>query len=53
MAIETPKFETLQKDGKFEIRKYQEIYHRSVKIESDFKHSLLKGLEYWLITFSG
>ncbi len=43
MAIETPKFETLQKDGKFEIRKYQEYTIASVEIESDFKHALIEG----------
>ena len=43
MAIETPKFETLQKDGKFEIRKYQEYTIASVEIESDFKHALEEG----------
>ena len=43
MAIETPKFETLQKDGKFEIRKYQEYTVASVEIESDFKHALVEG----------
>jgi len=43
MAIETPKFETLQKDGKFEIRKYQEYTIASVEIESDFKHALFEG----------
>ena len=43
MAIETPKFETLQKDGKFEIRKYQEYTIASVEVESDFKHALIEG----------
>ena len=43
MAIETPKFEILQKDGKFEIRKYQEYTIASVEIESDFKHALIEG----------
>jgi len=43
MAIETPKFETLQKDGKFEIRKYLKYTIASVEIESDFKHALVEG----------
>ncbi len=43
MAIETPKFETLLKDGKYEIRKYQEYTIASVEIESDFKHALIEG----------
>ena len=43
MAIETPKFEILQKDGKFEIRKYQAYINASVEIESDYQHALGKG----------
>ena len=43
MTIETPKFEVLQKDGKFEIRKYQEYINASVEIEADFNDALGKG----------
>ena len=43
MAIETPKFEILQKDGKFEIRAYQEYINASVEIESDYQHALGEG----------
>lgn len=43
MAIEAPKYDILQKDGKFEIRKYQEYINASVEIESDFRDALGKG----------
>lgn len=43
MAIETPKYDLIQKDGKFEIRKYQEYINASVEIDSDFRNSLGEG----------
>ena len=43
MAIETPKFEILQRDGKFEIREYQEYISASVEIEADFRRALVEG----------
>jgi hypothetical protein len=45
MAIETPKYEILRTDGKFEIRQYQEYINASIEIESDFKNSLGKGFQ--------
>jgi len=33
MAIETPKFVVLQKDGKFEIRQYEGYLSASVEVE--------------------
>jgi hypothetical protein len=43
MSIETPKFNILQKDGKFEIREYQEYINASVEIESEYKSALNEG----------
>jgi hypothetical protein len=43
MPIETPKYDVLQKDGKFEIRKYQEYVITSVEIDADFRHALSQG----------
>jgi hypothetical protein len=43
VVIETPKYDILQKDGKFEIRKYQGYINASVEIESDFRNALGKG----------
>lgn len=43
MAIETPKYDLLQKNGKFEIRKYQGYINASVEIDSDFRNALSKG----------
>jgi hypothetical protein len=43
MAVETPKFSIVQKDGKFEIREYQEYINASVEIESDFKNAINQG----------
>jgi hypothetical protein len=43
MAIETPRYELLQKDGKYEIREYQEYINASVEINSNFKNALGKG----------
>jgi hypothetical protein len=43
MSIETPKFKIVQKDGKFEIREYQEYINASVEIESDYKSALNEG----------
>jgi hypothetical protein len=43
VAIKTPKFVTLLKDGKFEIREYEEYISASVKIEADFKQALNEG----------
>ena len=43
MSIETPKYDVLQKDGKFEIRNYQAYINASVEVESDFKSALNEG----------
>jgi hypothetical protein len=43
MSIETPKFNIVQKDGKFEIREYQEYINASVEIASDYKSALNEG----------
>jgi hypothetical protein len=43
MSIETPKFNIVQKDGKFEIREYQEYINASVEIESDYKSAVNEG----------
>jgi hypothetical protein len=43
MAIETPKFTLLQKDGKFEIRKYEGYISASVEVEADYNHALGEG----------
>jgi hypothetical protein len=43
VAIETPKYDILQKNGIFEIRKYQGYISASVEIESDFRNALGKG----------
>jgi len=43
MSIETPKFDILQKDGKFEIRKYEEYISASVEIDSDYQRALGVG----------
>ena len=43
MAIEIPKFEILQKDGKFEIRKYQEYINASVEIDSEYQACFGEG----------
>ena len=43
MAIETPKYAVLQKDGKFEIRKYDGYINASVEVESDYNHALGEG----------
>ena len=43
MSIETPKYDVLQKDGKFEIRNYHVYINASVEVESNFKNALNKG----------
>jgi hypothetical protein len=43
MAIETPKFTVLQKDGKFEIRQYEGYLSASVEVEADYNHALGEG----------
>ena len=43
MPIETPKYDVLQKDGKFEIRQYQEHINASVEIDADFRNALNQG----------
>jgi hypothetical protein len=43
MSIETPRFNIVQKDGKFEIREYQEYINASVEIESDYKSAINEG----------
>ena len=43
MPIETPKYDVLQKDGKFEVRKYLEYIIASVETDTDFRHALNQG----------
>jgi hypothetical protein len=43
MSIETPKFNIIRKDGKFEVREYQEYITASVEIESDYKGAINEG----------
>jgi hypothetical protein len=43
MAIESPKYEILHKDNKFEIREYTDYIVAEVDIEGDFGSALQKG----------
>jgi hypothetical protein len=43
MAIESPKYETIQRDNRFEIREYQEYLLAEVYVEGDFGSSLQEG----------
>lgn len=43
MALENPKYTTLQKDGKFEIRKYEGYIMAEVEIEADHDSALRGG----------
>jgi hypothetical protein len=43
MAIETPQYEVLQKDGKNEIRQYHGYIIAAVVVESDFKNAVNSG----------
>jgi len=43
MALETPKYEILQKDGKFEIRQYEGYILAEVEIEADHDSALREG----------
>ena len=43
MAIESPKYQTVYKDKKFEIREYEEYILAEVEIDGDFGSALQKG----------
>ena len=43
MAIESPKYQTVHKDKKFEIREYEEHIVAEVEIDGDFGSALQKG----------
>jgi len=43
MAIESPKYQTIRKDNKFEIREYEEYILAEVEIDGDFGSALQKG----------
>jgi hypothetical protein len=43
MAIESPKYQTVHKDRKFEIREYEEYIVAEVEIDGDFGSALQKG----------
>jgi hypothetical protein len=43
MAVESPRYQTVHKDNKFEIRKYDEYILAEVKIDGDFGAALQKG----------
>ena len=43
MAIESPRYETVRKDNKFEVREYEEYILAEVEIDGDFGSALQKG----------
>ena len=43
MAIESPRYKTVQKDNKFEIREYDDYIVAEVEIDGDFGSALQKG----------
>jgi len=43
MAIESPRYKTVHKDNKFEIREYEEYILAEVEIDGDFSSALQKG----------
>jgi hypothetical protein len=43
MAIESPRYQTVHKDNKFEIREYEEYILAEVEIDGDFSSALQKG----------
>ena len=43
MAIESPRYQTIHKDNKFEIREYEEYILAEVEIDGDFSSALQKG----------
>jgi hypothetical protein len=43
MAIESPKYQTVYKDNKFEIREYEEYILGEVEIDGDFGSALQRG----------
>ena len=43
MAIESPKYQTVHKDKKFEIREYEEYILAEIEIDGDFGSALQKG----------
>jgi hypothetical protein len=43
MAIESPKYQTINKDNKFEIREYEEFIMAEVEVDGDFSFALQKG----------
>jgi hypothetical protein len=45
MPIESPRYETVQKDNKFEIREYEDYILAEVEIDGDFSSALQKGFK--------
>jgi hypothetical protein len=43
MAIESPRYQTVHKDNRFEIREYEEYLLAEVEIDGDFSSALQKG----------
>jgi len=43
MAIESPRYETVRKDNKFEIREYEDYILAEVEVDGDFGSALQKG----------
>ena len=43
MAIESPRYETVRKENKFEIREYEDYILAEVEIDGDFSSALQKG----------
>lgn len=43
MPIESPRYETVQKENKFEIREYEDYILAEVEIDGDFSSALQKG----------
>lgn len=53
MAIEKPKYTVLKKDGKFEIREYEEQILAEVEIEGDWGSALNKGFRVLAVYIFG
>ena len=43
MSIESPRYQTIKRDKKFEIRKYEEYIVAEVEVDGDFSSALQKG----------
>ena len=43
MSIESPRYQTINKDNKFEIREYEEYIVAEVEVDGDFSSALQKG----------